>query len=138
MTSTLARLGKPGGWVFALAAFLGAGTIGYYLLADHEMLFDDQRRNSTSWALGIAAFLLPTLFSRWISVWRVIIAMLGGVALTGTIWVFGTGPGSLWPVAIVMIVLFAAIPVGGGALGAYVLQVGRRRAARDRRGQPAP
>lgn len=131
-------LGKPRVWVLALAAVLGAGAIGYYLLADREMLFDEPRRNSTSWVLGIAAFLLPTLFSRWISVWQVMFAMLGGVALTGTIWVFVTGPGNLWPIAIVMIVLFAAIPVAGGALGAYVLQVGRRRAANAERDRPAP
>jgi peptidoglycan/LPS O-acetylase OafA/YrhL len=138
MTSVLAGLGKPRVWVLALAAVLGAGAMGYYLLADHEILFDEPRRNSTSWVLGIAAFLLPTLFSRWISVWRAAIAMVGGAALAGTIWVFATGPGTLWPVAIVMIVLFAAIPVVGGALAAYVLQVGRRRSANGGRGKSPP
>ena len=105
---------------FCLA--LGAVAIVYYLLADHEILGDEPRRLTTTWALGIMAFLVPMAFPRWISPLACMGAMLLGVAVAGTTWVFVTGPGNLWPIVIAVIVAFAAKPVGAGAVVAVVLR----------------
>lgn len=126
MVTVLEYLGKPRGRVRALAAALGAVAIVYYLLADHEMLFDEPRRTTTRWALGIMSFLVPMVFPRWISPLACIGAMLLGVAVAGTTWVFITGPGNLWPIAIAFIVAFAALPVGVGALIAFILRLAVR------------
>lgn len=122
--------GKPNPWIFALAGVFGAMAIIYYLLADHEMLFGEPRRTTTRWALGIAAFLLPVFLRRSISPLASATALLSGVVVAGTTWIFITGPGNLWPIAIALMVVFVAPPVGVGALMAFVVRLVGRYSSR--------
>ncbi len=126
MVTNLQYLGKPNRRVLALAGALGAAAIVYYLLADHEMLFEEPRRTTTRWALGITAFLVPILFWRWISPLASAAALLSGVVVAGTTWMFITGPGNLWPIAIAFMVVFVAPPIGVGALLAFIARLAMR------------
>ena len=114
---------KPQVLVFALAGTLGAGAIVYYLAAERAMVFGNIGRRPLGWAFGIMSFLVPMTFPRWISPLACMGVMLLGVAVAGTSYVFITGPGNLWPIAMAFIVSFAVIPVGAGALVAFMLRL---------------
>jgi hypothetical protein len=131
MVTVLEYLAKPNRRVLAMAGALGAAAIIYYFLADHEMLFEEPRRATTRWALGIMAFLVPMVFSRWVSPLASAAALLSGVVVAGTTWMFITGPGNLWPIAIAFMVAFVAPPIGVGALLALIALLAMR-VIRDR------
>jgi hypothetical protein len=95
------------------------------------MLFEEPRRATTRWALGIMAFLVPMVFSRWVSPLASAAALLSGVVVAGTTWMFITGPGNLWPIAIAFMVAFVAPPIGVGALLALIALLAMR-VIRDR------
>jgi|TARA_B100002003_G_scaffold222327_2_gene226040 hypothetical protein len=105
---------------------LGALVVGYYLKTDPGIVMENIGGRPFGWALGIASFLVPIVFPRWISPLACMATMLLGVTLAGTIFLLVTGPGNLWPIAIAVVVSFAVFPVGAGALLSLMLRLAVR------------
>lgn len=99
--------------------------IVYYLTGDGENVFYEPL-SLTGWVLGsIALGAAVVVRGHWL---RIGTAMVAGAWLATTAFVFAVGPGSLWPIAIVLGTMAAALPIAAGsALGALGTTLGARR-----------
>lgn len=113
-----------------VAALVGAlPVVVFYLLERPENVFY-QPLSPTGWALAAAGLAVPPLLGRpeW---FRSAVAMAAGAGVATAVFVFLTGPGNLWPIAIALGTLAAAIPLAAGStVGAVVMALMRRLAPR--------
>lgn len=71
--------------------------------------------------LVLLALVTPLVVPR-MSVPRIAAHLVGGAVAGATTYIFATGPGNLWPIAIVYFAFSAAGPVAMGSVGAFLLR----------------
>lgn len=120
----------PQHWVVYASLLAGAGPLALFHVTDEAGTVFQDPLSVTGLLLALFALVLPAIRPGW---WkRSACGMLAGSVVVTAVYLFTTGPGTLWPIALAFAAIGASIPI---AVGTWVgVEVGRFRQRGGREG----